>query len=99
MKLSEVWWSQGLGGESLEMLQAGLGLASYPCQPWSFPSSLEGHWLKDTSCWPVDEIKDSPLSEPYSSRSPCPEGLKLRNSFLFFLPILSSFLLFDEYLS
>lgn len=22
-----------------------------------FPSSLEGHWLKDTSCWPVDEMK------------------------------------------
>lgn len=49
------------------MLQAGLGLALIPVNHGLFPSSLEGHWLKDTSCWPVDEIKDFLSSEPYSS--------------------------------
>ena len=58
-----MWGMVGCGETRAgEKFQAGTGLAPWPPGPISpspFPSSLEGHWFKDTSCWQVDEMKDS----------------------------------------
>lgn len=51
---------QRLGGAHWEQLLAVMDQTWCPVVGCTlFPSSWKGPWLKDTSCWAVDEVKGS----------------------------------------